>query len=73
MKQYQILDSLVLGFLTAQDSYDKIIEPTSGHLEFDGKNIIFVDSWGNPHESHTVNHALEHWLNEGKIKEFSHE
>lgn len=68
MNQYQILDTLVLGFLTAQDSYDRIIAPGEGHLQFDGRNIIFVDNSGVEHVSHTVNYAIEHWVKEGKIK-----
>ena len=72
MNEYTILRPVVLGFLTHNDSYDMIIGPENGHLKFDGKDIIFVDSKGGERVSHTVNHAIEIWLEQG-ILEPKHE
>ena len=72
MNEYTILRPVVLGFLTHNDSYDMIIGPENGHLKFDGHDIIFVDSKGGERVSHTVNHAIEIWLEQG-ILEPKHE
>ncbi len=72
MNEYTILRPVVLGFLTHNDSYDMIISPENGHLKFDGSDIIFVDSKGGERVSHTVNHAIEIWLEQG-ILEPKHE
>ena len=72
MNEYTILRPVVLGFLTHNDSYDMIIGPENGHLKFDGKDIIFVDSKGGERVSHTSNNAIALWLERGQI-ELKHE
>lgn len=67
--KYTILGTIVLGFLINNDSYDMIIKSGDGHLEFDGKDIIFVDTIGSRRTSHTSNSALKIWINQGKIKQ----
>ena len=68
MNEYTILRPVVLGFLTHNDSYDMIISPRLGHLKFDGKDIIFVDSKGIEHVSHTTSNAIGIWLKHGQIE-----
>jgi len=67
--KYTILEPIVLGFLTHNDSYEKIIHPEDGHLEFDGQDIIFIDNNQLKLISHTTNNAIDLWLEQGKIKE----
>ena len=67
MSEYKILCPIVLGFLTHNDSYSMTIEPESGHLKFDGHDIIFVDSKGKELTSHTTNNAIDIWLERGSI------
>lgn len=68
MNEYTILRPVVLGFLTHNDSYEMVISPHNGHLKFDGSDIIFVDSKGGEHVSHTINHAIDDWLEHGQIE-----
>jgi hypothetical protein len=69
MTNYRILQTIVLGFLSHNDSYDAIFGPeTGGHLKFDGKDIIYVDKAGVEQVSHTSNNAIDIWL-ERKIIE----
>ena len=68
MNEYTILRPVVLGFLTHNDSYDMIIRPENGHLKFDGHDIIFVDSKGIEHISHTSNNAIALWLERGSLE-----
>jgi hypothetical protein len=72
MNEYTILRPIVLGFLTHNDSYDMIIGPENGHLKFDGHDIIFIDSKGIEHVSHTSNNAIDLWLERGSL-ELKHE
>lgn len=69
MKKYEIIKEICLGFLTHNDSYDILIDPGVGHLEFDGKDIVWVDPVGDRFTSHTQNHAIEVFLDMGLIKE----
>lgn len=69
MKQYKILDTIMLGFLTHNDSYDIFIDPGLGYLKFDDKDIIYVDTKGAEHTSHTTNNAIDIWVEQGKIEE----
>ena len=69
MKKYEIIEIICLGFLTINDSYDMLIDPGVGHLEFDGKDIVWADPVGDRFVSHTQNHALQVWLEQGKIEE----
>lgn len=72
MNEYTILQTILLGFLTHNDSYDSIIGPEDGHLKFDGSDIIFVDRNDKEHLSHTTNNAIDIWLEQGKL-ELKHE
>ena len=72
MNEYTILRPIVLGFLTHNDSYEMIIGPKNGHLKFDGHDIIFIDSKGIEHVSHTSNNAIDLWLERGSL-ELKHE
>lgn len=69
MKKYEIIREICLGFLTHNDSYDMLIDPGVGHLEFDGKDIVWVDPVEDRFVSHTQNHAIEWFLKMGHIKE----
>ena len=69
MKKYEILQEIVLGFLTHNDSYDMFIDPGVGHLEFDGKDIVWVDVVGDRFTSHTQNQAIQVWVEQGRLKE----
>ena len=69
MKQYKILKTIVLGFLTHNDSYEILIDPGFGHLGFNGNDIVYIYSKGVEHISHTQNHAIDIWLSQGKIEE----
>lgn len=68
MTEYKILQTIVLGFLTHNDSNDMLIDPGFGHLKFNGSDIIYIDARGVDHTSHTVNHAIDIWLQQGKIE-----
>ena len=68
MKKYEILDKIVLGFLTHDDSDDVIISPKPDtFLEADDHTIWLVNKNGR-FESHTTITAIQHWLEQGKIK-----
>jgi hypothetical protein len=68
VKQYKILDTIYLGFLTHNDSYELFIDPGFGHLKFDGSDIVYIDAHGGEHVSHTTNNAIDIWLEQGKIE-----
>lgn len=68
MTRYNIVQPIVLGFLTPNDSYDMIVGPENGYLKFDGSDIIFVDSKGDEHISHTSNNAITIWLEQGFLE-----
>ena len=68
MKKYRILDTIMLGFLTHNDSYDLLIDPGTGELAFNGNDIVYIDTKGVEHISHTVNHAINIWLEQRKIE-----
>ena len=68
MIEYSILTPIVLGFLTHNDSYDREITSQDGHIAFDGSDILFIDNNNNSHTSHTVNHAIDIWLKQNKIR-----
>lgn len=71
MKKYEIIKEICLGFLTHNDSYDMFIDPGVGHLEFNDKDIVWVDPVGDRFTSHTMNHAIEVFLEMGLIKEMT--
>lgn len=56
-----------LGFLTHNDSYSIAVYPGDGYLRFDGKDIYFIDKDGRERQSHTVNYAIQIWLEKGLI------
>ena len=58
----------MLGFLTHNDSYDLLIDPGTGELAFNGNDIVYIDTKGVEHISHTVNHAINIWLEQRKIE-----
>ena len=66
MTKYEILDTIMLGFLTHNDSYDALID--NGYVYFNGTDIVFIDSKGKEHISHTMSNALNIWEEQGKIK-----
>ena len=68
MKKYRILDTIMVGFLTHNDSYDLLIDPGTGELAFNGNDIVYIDTKGVEHISHTVNHAINIWLEQRKIE-----
>ena len=68
MKEYDILNSVVLAFLSAQDHYDAILTSADGHIGFDGRNIIFIGKDGEQAETITTNNAIGIWLEQGRIK-----
>jgi hypothetical protein len=68
MKEYNILKTVLLGFLTHNDSYDMLLEPGTGHLKFNGQDIIFVDVNGVEHVSITDNSAIEIWLKQNWVE-----
>jgi hypothetical protein len=69
MKKYSIVQTIMLSFLTHNDSYDALLGPANGYLKFDGKDIIFVTYNGKEVVSHTTNNAIALWLEQGKIEE----
>lgn len=69
MKCYEICDTILLGFLTHNDSYDMLIKPGDGYIKFNDKDIIFVDKDNTEHISHTINSAISVWLEKGWVKE----
>lgn len=71
MKKYKIIETICLGFLTHNDSYDALIDPGVGHLEFDGKDIVWVDVLGDRFTSHTQNRAIKIWQDLGLIEEIT--
>lgn len=68
MTEYKINQPIVLSFLGQFDSTDSIINPEDGTLQFDGKSIFFVNTEGKKIESHTMNNAIQIWLEQGKIQ-----
>jgi hypothetical protein len=48
-----------------------LIDPGVGHLEFDGKDIVWIDPVEDRFTSHTQNHAIGLWLKNGHIKEMA--
>lgn len=68
MQKYKILDTIFLGFLTYNDSYEMFIEPGDGYISFNGHDIVFVDTKGVEHISHTQNHAIDVWLEKGCLE-----
>lgn len=69
--RFAILKEIMLGFLTPQDSYDLFVKPGDGTLEFDGSDIVLVSPSGERRTSHTVNHALTLWTEDGSIRPLS--
>lgn len=68
MKTYKIVKTIVLGFLTHNDSYDVIIDPGSGILKDSGTDIIFVNNAGLERVSHTTQNAIAAWLEHGILE-----
>jgi hypothetical protein len=65
--KYRILKTIVLGFLTHNDSYELIIEPGNGYIKFRNE-IIYVDKKGVERVSHTMNSAIDIWLEQGILE-----
>lgn len=65
--KYEIIGTIVLGFLTHNDSYDAIL--SEGTLELIEGDIVFTSVAGNSFISHTHNHAIQYYLDLGRIKE----
>lgn len=68
MNEYNILKTIVLGFMTHNDSYEMIIKPGEGYLKFDGQDIIFVNNHGVELLSATTNNAIEIWLDQNTLE-----
>ena len=70
MKQYKIIETVMLGFLTAQDQYDAFFDPESVVLEREpnGDTIFILKPNGERVETITQAHAIEVWLEDGKIE-----
>jgi len=68
-RSFAIVTTIMLSFLTHNDSYDIILTGDDGSLEFDGADIIFVSKEGIKKVSVTTNNAIELWLAQGKIQE----
>jgi hypothetical protein len=58
----------MLGFLTHNDSYELLIDPGAGELALNGGDIVYTDTKGVEHISHTVNDAINIWLEQRKIE-----
>lgn len=71
MKTYEIVEPVMLGFLTAQDQEDRFVSSEDGHLKFNGEAIYFVDKEGKSHESITINCALDTWVEQGRLREIT--
>lgn len=67
MRRFRIAGKVVLGFLTAQDQYDLIVN--RGVLESDGSTIWYVDAEGRREESITIASAVDVWVANGLIVE----
>ena len=68
MIEYAIIHPIVLGFLGQFYTNDRIISPGDGYLQFDNKNIIFVDNNGIEHKSITTNNAISIWLEQNYLE-----
>jgi hypothetical protein len=72
MKQYKILETVMLGFIFRNDQSDAFFDPgpDSAILERepDGDTIFVITSNGERFESITQAHAIEVWLGDGKIE-----
>ncbi len=66
VKRYRILQPVVLGFLTHNDSFDVIVD--GGTIESDGVTLHLVNELGR-HESHTEAAAVTAWLATGHVEE----
>lgn len=70
MCRYEIVETVMLGFHTHNDQYDAFYDPGKGltlEREPDGDTIYIVASSGRRKESITQAHAIDVWLEEGKI------
>ena len=75
MKRYKILETVMLGFNTHNDQYNSFYDPGTGfelEREEDG-DTIFIALRDNRKESITQSHAIEVWLEDGKIEEIADE
>lgn len=71
MNKYEIVETVMLGFLTPQDQYDSFIDPGKGFFlerEEDGDTIFLIRPDGERCETITQAHAIETWLEDGKIR-----
>ena len=70
--RYRILKTVMLGFLTPQDQYDAFFDPGPNSVtlerEPDGDTIFIVTRSGERRETITQAHAIEVWLEDGKIE-----
>lgn len=68
MKEYKVIQPVMLSFLTARDQVDGLFHPDDADylLKSDGKTI-WVFSKGEWRESITMANAIDIWLEQGKI------
>jgi hypothetical protein len=69
IRKYKILETVMLGFHDGRDQTDAFYDPDKGFLlerEEDG-DTIFVTLGDKRKESITQAHAIEVWLEDGKI------
>lgn len=63
--RYRIVGTIVLGFLTAEDSQDVLLD--EGVLELEGGTLYLVNDLGR-HESHTEAGAVAAWVAMGLLE-----
>lgn len=72
MTQYKLLETVMLGFLTPQDQYDAFFDPGPAAVILErnpaGDTIFIVKPDGERVETITQAHAIEVWLEDGKIE-----
>ena len=67
-RRFDIHRTISLGFFNGREQYEQLVEPGSGHLEFDGRDIYWV-SGDRRLMSDTINEAILIWLRNGDIVE----
>ncbi len=67
MKEYKVIQNVMLTFLTPQDSFDATIKPGDGVLFIKDGDICIRFTDGIIKRSITSNNALRIWEEDGKI------
>ena len=70
MIRYKLLETVMLGFNTHNNQYDAFYDPGPDSVVLereDGGDTIFVTHNGKRKESITQGHAIDVWLEDGKI------